>query len=139
MSRKPKPVNTSAMEHDPSESAIYRQWLDLHARWCHPGDTKMREIVAYYQHLRLTLLLLRLFITPLSSRTGGSGSILLIMVIDGKDFLWASPSKTTSDPETYLEEFRFWPWALTQFCSVFNYWPSKGHPPPWEHPYVLDI
>jgi len=51
MSRKPKPVNTSAMEHDPSESAIYRQWLDLHARWCHPGDTKMREIVAYYQHL----------------------------------------------------------------------------------------
>jgi len=28
--------------------------------------------------------------------------------------------------------YRFWPWALTQFCRVFNYWPSKGHAPPWE-------
>ena len=26
---------------------------------------------------------------------------------------------------------QFWPWALTQFCSIFNYWPSKGHAPPW--------
>mmetsp|Transcript_30789 Transcript_30789/g.63725 ORF Transcript_30789/g.63725 Transcript_30789/m.63725 type:complete len:429 (+) Transcript_30789:837-2123(+) len=27
--------------------------------------------------------------------------------------------------------FQFWPWALTQFCRVYNYWPSKGHAPPW--------
>jgi len=26
---------------------------------------------------------------------------------------------------------QFWPWALTQFCRIFNYWPSKGHAPPW--------
>ena len=28
--------------------------------------------------------------------------------------------------------YRFWPWALTQFCRVYNWWPSKGHAPPWE-------
>jgi len=27
--------------------------------------------------------------------------------------------------------FNFWPWALTQFCSIYNYWPNKGHAPPW--------
>jgi len=26
---------------------------------------------------------------------------------------------------------QFWPWALTQFCRIYNYWPSKGHAPPW--------
>jgi len=127
----------------------------------------------------------------------------LVMVIDGIDFLWASSSKTKSDPESLLEEFlrytgvtiskirmdaagefassasfqkwcanrnivmcstagynhtmqaraegavritkehiwcmlktanmpyKFWPWALTQFCRIYNYWPSKGHAPPW--------
>jgi len=27
--------------------------------------------------------------------------------------------------------FRFWPWALTQFCRIYNYWPKQGHAPPW--------
>ena len=27
--------------------------------------------------------------------------------------------------------FSFWPWALTQFCRIYNYWPKKGHAPPW--------
>jgi len=27
--------------------------------------------------------------------------------------------------------YQFWPWALVQFCRIFNYWPSKGHSPPW--------
>ena len=27
--------------------------------------------------------------------------------------------------------FRFWPWALTQFCRIYNWWPTKGHTPPW--------
>mmetsp|Transcript_62292 Transcript_62292/g.129202 ORF Transcript_62292/g.129202 Transcript_62292/m.129202 type:complete len:351 (-) Transcript_62292:1380-2432(-) len=26
---------------------------------------------------------------------------------------------------------RFWPWAVTHFCRIFNYWPTKGHAPPW--------
>mmetsp|Transcript_32813 Transcript_32813/g.67774 ORF Transcript_32813/g.67774 Transcript_32813/m.67774 type:complete len:134 (-) Transcript_32813:212-613(-) len=29
----------------------------------------------------------------------------LVMVIDGKDFLWASPTTTKDDPEALLEEF----------------------------------
>ena len=125
------------------------------------------------------------------------------MVIDGIDFLWASPSKKKSNAETLLEEFmqytqvtidkirmdgaselgksasfqlwcktygiticstagynhtmqaraenavritkahircllkhsnmpyKFWPWALLQFCRIYNYWPTKGHAPPW--------
>lgn len=128
----------------------------------------------------------------------------LAMVVDGKDFLWASPTKTQEDPEALLEEFipvtrvkigklcmdnasvfaksasflqwcesrsinmcptpgynhtmqalaesavhickehvhcllkyagmpyRFWLWALTQFCRVYNWWPSKGHAQLWE-------
>jgi len=139
----------------------------------------------------------------------------LVMVIDGVDFLWASPSKHKSDPESLLEEFlrytqitiskirmdaagefassasfqrwcsnrgivicstagynhtmqaraegavritkehlrcmlktanmpyKFWPWALTQFCRVYNYWPCKGHAPPWvmlaNHNFSQDI
>mmetsp|Transcript_30795 Transcript_30795/g.63767 ORF Transcript_30795/g.63767 Transcript_30795/m.63767 type:complete len:332 (+) Transcript_30795:555-1550(+) len=27
--------------------------------------------------------------------------------------------------------YSFWPWALTQFCRLYNYWPKKGHAPPW--------
>eukprot|EP00961_Rhodomonas_salina_P149029 2006185-Rhodomonas_salina.1 len=27
--------------------------------------------------------------------------------------------------------FKFWPWAVVQFCRIFNYWPAKGHTPPW--------
>eukprot|EP00961_Rhodomonas_salina_P152809 2056676-Rhodomonas_salina.1 len=27
--------------------------------------------------------------------------------------------------------FRFWPWAVTQFCQIYNYWQSHGHTPPW--------
>mmetsp|Transcript_60981 Transcript_60981/g.125700 ORF Transcript_60981/g.125700 Transcript_60981/m.125700 type:complete len:410 (+) Transcript_60981:404-1633(+) len=27
--------------------------------------------------------------------------------------------------------YQYWPWALTQFCRIYNYWPSKGHAPPW--------
>ena len=27
---------------------------------------------------------------------------------------------------------RFWPFALLQFCRVYNYWPTKNSPPPWE-------
>mmetsp|Transcript_62520 Transcript_62520/g.129878 ORF Transcript_62520/g.129878 Transcript_62520/m.129878 type:complete len:257 (-) Transcript_62520:168-938(-) len=26
---------------------------------------------------------------------------------------------------------QFWPWALTQFCRIYNYWPKQGHAPPW--------
>eukprot|EP00961_Rhodomonas_salina_P254455 3438285-Rhodomonas_salina.1 len=127
----------------------------------------------------------------------------LIMVIDGVDFMWASPTTTKSDPESLIEEFltmtrikigklrcdadstmassesfkmwarargivlcptagyqhtmqaraegairiakggvrkmlkhsgmpfRFWPWAVLQFCRIYNYWPQKGHAPPW--------
>mmetsp|Transcript_29600 Transcript_29600/g.60737 ORF Transcript_29600/g.60737 Transcript_29600/m.60737 type:complete len:449 (+) Transcript_29600:267-1613(+) len=125
------------------------------------------------------------------------------MVVDGKDFMWASPTATKSNPEALLEDFlrhtgvsigkiriddagelarsesfkmwcagrdivlcptagynhtmqaraegavritkehircllktanmpfRFWPWALTHFCRTYNYWPCKGHSPPW--------
>jgi len=139
----------------------------------------------------------------------------LVMVIDGVDFLWASPSKHKSDLESLLEEFirytqikiskirmdaagefassesfqqwcsnrgivicstagynhtmqaraegavritkehircmlktanmpfQFWPWALTQFCRMYNYWPCKGHAPPWvmlgKHNFSQDI
>ena len=128
----------------------------------------------------------------------------LVIVIDGVDFLWASPTATKNDPEALLEEFlritrikirriqmddagqlsrsatfktwcdsrginrcptpgyqhtmqaraegavrickehvrcllkhagmpyRFWPWAIKQFCRIYNYWPCKGHAPPWE-------
>jgi hypothetical protein len=28
--------------------------------------------------------------------------------------------------------YRFWPYALAQFCRIYNYWPCKGHAPPWE-------
>jgi len=139
----------------------------------------------------------------------------LVMVIDGVDFLWASPSKHKSDPESLLEEFmrytqikiskirmdaagefassesfrqwcankgivicstagynhtmqaraegavritkehircmlktanmlyQFWPWALTQFCRMYNYWPCKGHAPQWvmigDHNFSQDI
>jgi len=126
----------------------------------------------------------------------------LMMVVDGVDFLWATPSKLTSTPELVIEDFirnsgvkvdrircddatvsrsdafkqwcrsrditicatagynhtmqaraegairiakehvrcmlktagmpyKFWPWALTQFCRIYNYWPKKGHSPPW--------
>mmetsp|Transcript_30800 Transcript_30800/g.63788 ORF Transcript_30800/g.63788 Transcript_30800/m.63788 type:complete len:919 (-) Transcript_30800:650-3406(-) len=127
----------------------------------------------------------------------------LVMVVDGKDFLWATPTTTKSSPETLIEDFlrhtnvtigkiridnagelsrsesfklwcasrdivlcptagynhtmqaraegavritkehircllktanmpfMFWPWALTQFCRMYNYWPCKGHAPPW--------
>jgi len=34
-----------------ADPALYCEWLEMHARWAHPGDTKMREIVAYYPHL----------------------------------------------------------------------------------------
>ena len=27
--------------------------------------------------------------------------------------------------------YKFWPLALTQFCRMYNYWPCKGHSPPW--------
>eukprot|EP00961_Rhodomonas_salina_P018184 244498-Rhodomonas_salina.1 len=27
--------------------------------------------------------------------------------------------------------YRFWPWAVTQFCRIYKYWPSHGHAPPW--------
>eukprot|EP00961_Rhodomonas_salina_P179639 2424071-Rhodomonas_salina.1 len=27
--------------------------------------------------------------------------------------------------------YRFWPWAVIQFCRIFNYWPTKSHAPPW--------
>eukprot|EP00961_Rhodomonas_salina_P032295 435571-Rhodomonas_salina.1 len=26
---------------------------------------------------------------------------------------------------------KFWPWAVIQFCRIYNYWPQKGHSPPW--------
>eukprot|EP00961_Rhodomonas_salina_P043367 583184-Rhodomonas_salina.2 len=26
---------------------------------------------------------------------------------------------------------KFWPWKVVQFCSMYNYWPTKGHAPPW--------
>mmetsp|Transcript_62295 Transcript_62295/g.129224 ORF Transcript_62295/g.129224 Transcript_62295/m.129224 type:complete len:219 (-) Transcript_62295:1635-2291(-) len=127
----------------------------------------------------------------------------LVMVIDGIDFLWATPTAHKSSPEALLESFllhtnvnigkiriddagelsrsesfklwcasrdivicatacynhtmqaraegavritkehvrcilktaqmphRFWPWALTHFCRIYNYWPTKGHAPPW--------
>jgi len=127
----------------------------------------------------------------------------LVMVVDGIDFLWATPTAHKSNPESLLESFlrhtnvkigrirmddagelsrsesfkmwcaardiiicatagynhtmqaraegavritkehircllktanmphMFWPWALTQFCRIFNYWPSHGHAPPW--------
>mmetsp|Transcript_30763 Transcript_30763/g.63643 ORF Transcript_30763/g.63643 Transcript_30763/m.63643 type:complete len:452 (-) Transcript_30763:341-1696(-) len=125
-----------------------------------------------------------------------------MMVVDGVDFMWATPSRHTSTPELVLEDFllnsgvkvdkircddatvsrsetfklwcrsrgiticatagynhtmqaraegairiakehvrcmlktagmpyKFWPWALAQFCRIYNYWPKKGHAPPW--------
>ena len=126
----------------------------------------------------------------------------LMMVVDGVDFMWATPSRHTSTPELVIEDFlrnsgvsinkircddatvsrsdtfklwccsrniticatagynhtmqaqsegairiakehvrcmlktagmpfKFWPWALTQFCRIYNYWPKKGHSPLW--------
>jgi len=40
-------------------------------------------------------------------------------------------------------QHKFWPWAITQFCSIYNYWPCKGHAPPWvmlnNHRYSQDL
>ena len=27
--------------------------------------------------------------------------------------------------------YKFWPWAVIQFCRIYNYWPRNGHAPPW--------
>ena len=31
--------------------ALYKEWMEEHAKWAHPGDTKFREIVGYYPYL----------------------------------------------------------------------------------------
>eukprot|EP00961_Rhodomonas_salina_P174698 2356416-Rhodomonas_salina.2 len=27
--------------------------------------------------------------------------------------------------------FQFWPWAVVQFCLIYNYWPVNCQSPPW--------
>eukprot|EP00961_Rhodomonas_salina_P165890 2235359-Rhodomonas_salina.2 len=33
--------------------------------------------------------------------------------------------------KTAYMPYLFWPWAVIQFCHIYNYWPSHGHAPPW--------
>lgn len=47
--------HTQQLQHPPidplADTDLYCEWLEEHAKWAHPGDTKMREIIQYYPHL----------------------------------------------------------------------------------------
>ena len=33
------------------DASLHAEWMEAHAKWSHPGDTKLKEIVGYYPYL----------------------------------------------------------------------------------------